>query len=240
MVGGRASLDFACGEIGSPFSGGQASAGAVSKAVAAMASDDPRRPPYGADERATAASEALDEQGWHPAGADWMAVQLQYGRAASVADVVRLSGVPETTLRRHAEKHGWVQRLPQEEIRGLSRRVWLRGLARGAIDAASLNALLRSSEWRAPEAQAAPPGFAGKTDEELLANFIPYDPEHDPAYEDRILMRSKLDRLIADMERDIALSAAPSGAMGDEGAGTGDLGLGEGVSDTSQSPSPNP
>jgi hypothetical protein len=215
----------------------------VREAIGRMEADDPRRPPYDATEQADAAGEAADGRRWHENGADWLALKLQFGRGVSVAELSRNSGVPQTTIRRHRDDGRWSRRLGPQAARAMARRVWLGGLARYPHDAASIAAVMQWSEWRVSAAVARPPSFAARKAAagftgrpEAMAEpqeevpFIPYDPRFDPHCEDRILMRNKLDRLIADMERDLALEAeARAAGVGAAEAMTPEVGAADAV-----------
>jgi hypothetical protein len=181
---------------------------------------DPRRGPHSLEEMAEAGA-LIDAPGrWHyrRPEIDWYAVQLQRGRGFKPPEVAEMFGIGLATVDQHRRKRKWPKVMSERDRRRLSRLVWLAGIARGAGDDDASRAKLRKmSEWRLLRREA-PPTF------ELLdrhgaaeAATINYEEFPDDAYytdadpkrDDRIAMRSKLDELIARMERDVARGAAP-------------------------------
>lgn len=198
---------------------------------------DPRRGPHTPEERAEAAAYMMAPNRWHrlAPGVDWFAVWLQYGRGFNALQLARRFDIGDSTISNRKRDEHWVSPMSERDRRKLSMLVWLAGIARGAGESeASREALKASSEWRLPEQQAPPryrpydPNGAPQT--VTFINEFPDDAYYtaaDPKRDDRIAMRSKLDELIARMERDVARGIThPEGKVvsqlaGDQGGADG-------------------
>jgi hypothetical protein len=189
---------------------------------------DPRRGPHSLEERADAASLIAAPGRWHyrRPEIDWYAVRLQCGRGIKPSEAARMFDIGVSTIEEHRRKGRWPAVMSERDRRRLSRLVWLAGIARGLGDnEASRAALKKMSEWRLPEART-PPTFelqdkhgaaeAARFNAEEFPDDAYYT-DADPRRDDRLAMRSRLDELIARMERDVARGAAPEdGALGQD------------------------
>jgi hypothetical protein len=180
---------------------------------------DPRRGPHSLEEMAEAAALIRAQGRWHyrMPDVDWYAVGLQYGRGLKPLELARMFGIGSSSVDEQRRKGKWPKIMSERDRRRLARLVWLAGIVRGAgDDEASRAALRKISEWRLVEREK-PPGFELQ-DKYGAADAAAFNPEEfpddayytdaDPRRDDRIAMRSKLDELIARMERDVAHGAA--------------------------------
>ncbi|HEY7800423.1 MAG TPA: hypothetical protein VIA80_16775 [Hyphomonadaceae bacterium] len=195
---------------------------------------DPRRGPHSPEERAKAAAMIDAPKRWHQRSPDidWFAVRLQFGRGLKLRLVARMFGIPQSTTAEHRREDKWIPLMTERDRRTLSRLVWLAGIARGVGKTRKGRAMLRAwSDWsvleRKPTATFEPQDPLGAPQpvafnpEEFPDDA--YYTEADPKCEDRFAMRTRLDELIARMERDVAEEAAREncetveGMAGDEG-----------------------
>jgi hypothetical protein len=188
--------------------------------VAEFEDGDPRLGPHSLEERAEAAAMMEAPGRWHyrRPDIDWFAVQLQRGRGFKTNEAADMFGIGRPTVDEHRRKGKWPRILSERDRRRLSRLVWLAGIARGLGEDETSRAMLRkTSEWRLLAAHR-PPVFelqdkqgaaeAATINSEEFPDDAYYT-DADPRREDRIAMRSKLDELVARMERDVLRGQAP-------------------------------
>jgi len=177
------------------------------KEIAEFEEGDPRRGPHTLEERAEAAAliEAAGRSHYRRPEIDWYAVRLQCGRGLKPLEAARMFNIGQSSVEGCRRRDGdWPAVMSERDRRRLSRLVWLAGIARGLGDnEASRAALKEMSEWRLPERKT-PPTF--ELQDRYGAAEATINTTADPARDEHLAVRSKLDELIARMTRDGALS----------------------------------
>ncbi len=210
-----------------------------------FAEGDPRRGPFLLAERVEAAAMMLQPGRWHLRNrADWMAVQLQWGRGLSVAQAARMFCIGESGIYNRIEAEDWVSPMSERDRQALARIVWLGGLMRIPIDDENIALLRRASEWRLVEAapvvmwrrKDAAPAPTPMTLQREIPNDAFYT-EADPHRDVRTAVRSRLDEILEEFRRmpDEAeegvdgggAEAVADGAGGLEGSAEGDACVGD-------------
>ncbi len=223
--------------------------------------DDPRGAEMSADEQALAAGLLEAPARWHRGGADWLAVELQYGRGVPVAELARSFGVSTSQI--YVRSRGqspavapWVAALTEEDRRELARLVWDAGDKRGALkNTEEARRLYAASEWR-PLARAAPMSWRAKH-RAGEARGVKFEEggfgegrdggrvgeggagergwfaggcygADDPRRAERLVMRERINALLAGLDDAAAAACGGDGAaeMAGEPGGVGDAGGG--------------
>lgn len=241
---------------------------AAGAATPFMKEDDPRLERMTLEETVFARGLIAAPARWAPSGADWLAVELQYGRGVSVAALALWFGVG--TSRIYARSNGdnparerWLRNLAEADRRQLARLVWFAGDERGALDtSAGARRLKAASEWEtlAPETplvwrasvpaggprgvtfdergfgengfreRQAGDGRVGADEREWFEGGC-YGAD-DPHREERLVMRDRINALLAGLDDDGAAAGGSDGAsdlagepggMAPAGAGGDDL-----------------
>lgn len=146
-------------------------------AIERIEEDDPRLAVVGVEQRTFAAGMVEAPLRWAPSGADWMAVELQYGRGVPVEALARWFGV--STARIYARARGdnparepWRRHMAEADRRELAWLVWVAGDKLGMTKSSENTRKLKAmSEWRALPPASARAWTPKHADEPRSVNF---------------------------------------------------------------------